>query len=132
MKINLMLLSLLSASPALAERPHFPDTGDSWRENAMVLDSVKVQGLAVGMSKRQIYRILGAPHFDEGLGADVWNYWFIDAAKANCQLRIDFDDAARIKKVEWNAEACSAPKPTVADKPAPEKAPSDKPASDKS
>jgi outer membrane protein assembly factor BamE (lipoprotein component of BamABCDE complex) len=106
MKLNLMLLALLSSSAAIAETNVFPDPSDSWRETPQVMDIAKVQLLALGMTKGQIYRLLGTPHFDEGLGADKWNYWFVNSAQQTCQLRIDFDHKARLSGTDWAGAGC--------------------------
>jgi len=108
-----LTLSVLAAAgsisaAAFAEHDAFPATGASWRATAERLDPVAFQRLVIGMPKRQIYHILGAPHFNEGFGTRHWNYWYVSPRGESCQLRIDFDRDKRIQALAWSSEGCQS------------------------
>jgi outer membrane protein assembly factor BamE (lipoprotein component of BamABCDE complex) len=58
------------------------------------------------MPKRQVYQVLGVPHFDEGLWSHEWHYWYLGLAKQDCMLQINFDKQMRVKTLRWSAETC--------------------------
>lgn len=62
-----------------------------------------------GMTKDQIYDLLGLPHFSEGFGVREWDYVFRFAApggEAVCQYKILFDTDKLARSFLWKPESC--------------------------
>lgn len=76
------------------------------------LDDLRQYG--EGMNKRQLYALLGTPHFGEGLwGVREWNYVFnlrpvVAAAPLQCQFQIQFDGAGVAVSHAWQPASCGA------------------------
>lgn len=64
-----------------------------------------------GMTKTEVYRLLGHPHFREGIaGVHEWDYAFkLRGAgnEATCQYKILFDDAMRSAQSFWFPASCA-------------------------
>jgi hypothetical protein len=84
----------------------FPNPDHSWVDAPHVVSPSHVAGVLPGMSKRQVYHVLGSPHFNEGIGAQRWNYLF-NLRGAQCQMRLHFDDA-HVTQIEWRTPECAA------------------------
>jgi outer membrane protein assembly factor BamE (lipoprotein component of BamABCDE complex) len=75
----------------------------------------------VGMTKGQVYPLIGAPHFHESVfRVRVWNYLFHFRSgndTVTCEYQIQFDGNARIVRTRWNDRACErfAPAKIAAD-----------------
>jgi OmpA-OmpF porin, OOP family len=106
MKIALAVLFSLASVSASAKSTDFPDIDSSWRHAPEILHMPSLQRVAVGMDKRQIYHILGTPHFREGLGARRWVYWYAKA-EANCLYKITFD-RGKVASLDWNTSVCGS------------------------
>jgi len=65
-----------------------------------------------GVTKNQIYDLLGPPHFHEWIvHVRVWNYLlnFRSAGRVvTCQYQIQFDDDSRVTRTRWEDPACEA------------------------
>ncbi|HWK60587.1 MAG TPA: outer membrane protein assembly factor BamE [Eoetvoesiella sp.] len=63
-----------------------------------------------GMSKDQLYNLLGRPHFGEGLaGVREWDYLFhfrTSRGEKTCQYKILFDKDKHARSFFWKPEAC--------------------------
>jgi len=77
-----------------------------------------------GMTKQQVYRLIGPPHFHESVfHVRVWNYLFhfrTEASEGNdvsCEFQIQFDDRARVSRTRWQDPGCErfAPAKIAAD-----------------
>jgi outer membrane protein assembly factor BamE (lipoprotein component of BamABCDE complex) len=106
MKSLLVLALAASGSAAIAQDSGFPDTNVSWRAAPAPLIVAALQQVTVGVRKQQVFQVLGAPHFDEGIFARKWNYWFISPGKESCQLQIRFGKKSRISAIKWNSPSC--------------------------
>lgn len=66
--------------------------------------------VAPGMTKDQLYELIGPPHFHESVfHVRVWNYLFhfrTADGVANCQYQVQFDDHSRVSATRWNDQAC--------------------------
>jgi OmpA-OmpF porin, OOP family len=88
----------------------FPDKERS-RRNIEVINTFTLKQLTIGMTRRQVYSLLGTPHFNEGLGVKVWNYLFNihDTGRAlakDCQLQLRYEKG-RLVAFDWNKEECA-------------------------
>lgn len=84
------------------------------KEGAFVnVDNLRSVG--VGMTKTQLYELLGAPHFNEGVfGVRKWNYIFdfrdADASGGyhTCQFQVAFDRKSIAQAFYWKPETCKS------------------------
>lgn len=99
---------------AAADTPTFPDPARASLKEGMFVDLDNLRLFARGMSKRQLYKVLGAPHFNEGMwGVREWNYLFNFRSSPNgdyftCQFQVHFDDKGIAQAGYWKPQACAA------------------------
>lgn len=101
-----------SASP---EGVTFPDPSRSTVPEGMFVNLENLRKVAPGMTKEQLYGLLGTPQFNEGVfGVRRWNYIF-DFRKSDgsgnyfsCQYQIVFDKQHLAEQFYWKPEACKA------------------------
>ncbi|MHB1056961.1 MAG: OmpA family protein [Rhodanobacter sp.] len=89
----------------------FPDPARATMPEGAFVNIENLRKVGPGMTKAQLYELLGAPHFGEGVfGVRKWNYIF-DFRKSNgeyfsCQYRIDFDRHGHAAQFDWRPESC--------------------------
>ena len=100
------------------ENVRFPDRSHSYKRKGIGGDFVNVENLRnvrKGMSKEGVRRLLGNPHFNEGIaGARHWNYIFNFATgpeeHLSCQYQIEFERQENVgivaKGIYWNTDSC--------------------------
>lgn len=81
---------------------------ESWYQPAQ--DNLRK--VTAGLRKREVYALIGAPMFREGLvGVHEWDYSFVfhDAAgqAMQCQYKVLFDDGMRSAQTLWQTTACA-------------------------
>lgn len=148
MKLQSKLMAVATAVVLLAGQAYgaepasdsvaFPAVGSEWLKGGTFVNVDNLRQVALGVSKEQLYNLLGRPHFSEGMFAvKEWDYVFnFRTGKGNefvaCQYKVLFDDNYNAKSFHWKDPACAAylvppapPKPvaTVAAVPAPAPAP---------
>lgn len=103
----------------------FPDPKHASPKDGTFPNIENMRQLTPGMTKQQLYALLGTPHFDEGLWfVHEWNYLFnFHRAPGSqdyysCQFMVVFDDNYKASNYYWKPESCAA-----AINPAPEPAP---------
>ncbi len=117
----------------------FPDRESaSFKEGTFVnLDNLRQ--MIPGLSKAQVYDLIGHPHFNEGVfGVHTWDYIFnFRTGKGNefmtCQYQLIFNKDMLTEAGNWNRRECAdfvyprpvvaAPAPVVVPVPAPKPAP---------
>lgn len=106
-------IALLAGCASQQTRDGFPDPADAVHPEGLFVNMADLRSVRAGMSKAQLYPLLGAPHFDEGVfRVRRWNYLFDlpDRRAANgytqCQYRIGFDDAGLASTFAWRTERC--------------------------
>ncbi|KRF02102.1 hypothetical protein ASG87_11510 [Frateuria sp. Soil773] len=127
--------SKATAGDGGATEVSFPDPSRASVPEGIFVNIENLRKIAPGMTKTQLYNLLGAPHFSEGLmGVRQWNYIF-DFRKADgsndyfsCQYRIDFDKDYRAQQFHWKPESCKSVLGEPTTTPAPEPAPAPMPA----
>lgn len=142
--INLrrLLPTLLAAAVAMAASgatpshaqtadagPNFPDPARATMPEGAFVNVENLRKLAPGMTKHQLYDLLGTPHFSEGVfGVHRWNYIFAfretSGGVIKCQFQIQFDKNHLAQAFYWKPESCkdllappappSAPAPAAA------------------
>ncbi|MDN3526239.1 OmpA family protein [Halomonas sabkhae] len=100
----------------------FPEPGDAWLEQGTYVSIENLRKMQAGVSKDQIYDLLGRPHFSEGLfGVRKWNYIFHLPAGyggyMTCQYQVQFDDAMLAESLHWRESRCAALLEPRADEP---------------
>ncbi|MDF0540858.1 OmpA family protein [Sphingobium sp. H39-3-25] len=115
---------LASTPPAIAAEPQFlpdiapssafPDPRRATRRDGIFVAPEQLRLITPGMTKRQLYPILGAPHFHEGLfGERRWDY-IVNLYTGEgtsyriCRLQLRWGQRMRLDGISWDAEACSA------------------------
>lgn len=93
----------------------FPNPDRSTVPQGLFVNLENLRKVAPGMTKKQLYALIGHPRFDEGV-FDVrrWNYIF-NFRKADgsgdyfsCQYQILFDKHGLAQQFYWKPEACKA------------------------
>jgi OmpA-OmpF porin, OOP family len=124
-------LCMTSAPAHAAQQPQFsapvlpsesfPDPQHATRKEGVFLPPETIRLIAPGMTKRQVYALLGVPHFHEALfGERTWDfilnfYTGTGTEYIICQYQLHFGQDRRLDSVAWNSEACSQVSlPTVA------------------
>ena len=113
------------SSEGTAEKLHWPDpvstTFNKDRGTFPNLDSLRT--IRPGMSKDQLYYLIGRPHFDEGFRVREWDYLFHfntpgvgTEGVTTCQYKILFDNKKFARTFHWRAvdpvdAACPPPPP---------------------
>ncbi|PSD21994.1 hypothetical protein C7E13_18645, partial [Stenotrophomonas maltophilia] len=115
--------------PAEATAVHFPEASRASLKEGIYPDVADLRRFAPGMSKRQLYTLLGTPHFNEGMwGVREWNYLFNfrtaqGAEYFTCQFQVRFDSKGIAQGGYWKPESCAAvlepPRPPAPLAPAP-------------
>ncbi len=115
--------------PAEATAVHFPEASKASLKEGIYPDVADLRRFAPGMSKRQLYTLLGTPHFNEGMwGVREWNYLFNfrtaqGAEYFTCQFQVRFDSKGIAQGGYWKPESCAAvldpPRPPAPPAPAP-------------
>lgn len=119
--------------PAEATAVAFPEVSKASLKEGTYPDIADLRRFAPGMSKRQLYSLLGTPHFNEGMwGVREWNYLFNfrtaqGAEYFTCQFQVRFDNKGIAQAGYWKPESCAAvldpprpPPPPPAPAPLPE------------
>lgn len=90
----------------------FPDPASATLAGGTYPNLDNLRAVAPGMSKDQLYHLLGRPHFHEGVfGVREWNYLFHlpgpDSRTSVCQFKVSFDDAQRASATAWSPQSCA-------------------------
>jgi|UPI00068C885A OOP family OmpA-OmpF porin len=126
------LLAGCSSTPSHRgeEAAAFPDASQATMPEGVFVNVENLRKVAPGMTKHQLYDLLGAPHFSEGVfGVNTWNYIFdfreTDGQSFKCQYQVQFDEHHLAKAFYWKPESCKSllevhePAPAPAPAPAP-------------
>ena len=91
----------------------FPDPSHAVRPEGTFVNLQNLRQVGPGMTKRQLYALLGTPHFNEGVfGVRRWNYIFDfrdpndNTRYTRCQYQIQFDDKGLSRAAFWNPASC--------------------------
>ena len=126
---TMAFLAALVCSIGLAACAGPTDTSFPARDSATTPDGTfpnvdDLRTIDAGMTKQQVYRLIGPPHFHESVfHVRVWNYLFHFRAETSeheavsCEYQIQFDDHARVSRTRWQDPACErfAPAKIAAD-----------------
>ncbi|RYY98689.1 MAG: outer membrane protein assembly factor BamE [Comamonadaceae bacterium] len=91
----------------------FPDIEKSaWLKEGTFPDPEDLRRIAPGMTKDQLYTLIGRPHFREGLvGVREWDYIFNfrqpGGGVMTCQWKAIYDTELRAQTFHWQPAACA-------------------------
>lgn len=107
----------LAADPAFraAADPSvsFPELSHATLKDGVFPNRANLRLIAPGMTKDQVYLLLGVPHFHEGVfGVHRWNYILkfytgVGDESITCQFQIRYDAHMRIGGAWWKGQACA-------------------------
>ncbi|MEN5118364.1 OmpA family protein [Luteimonas sp. TWI662] len=105
-------LAACASTGGVDEAPRFPDPASAKPLGGIYPTVGALQPLAPGLSKDQLYALLGPPHFSEGVfGVREWDYVLnfreADGQTARCQLKLRFDKAGVARDLHWMPAACA-------------------------
>jgi outer membrane protein assembly factor BamE (lipoprotein component of BamABCDE complex) len=91
----------------------FPDIEkEAWLKEGTFPSPENLRRIAPGMTKDQLYDLVGRPHFREGLfGVREWDYVFNFRAAGGvktCQYKVIYDAELRARSFHWLPADCAA------------------------
>lgn len=118
----------------------FPEPSSASAKGGIFPNVDNLRQIAAGVTKDQLYDLLGAPHFAEGIGAvREWDYLFQfrtvpGTSVTICQYKVLFDKDILARTFHWKPAGCAAflSGPAVAAPPAMALAPQPEPSSSRS
>lgn len=89
-----------------------PERRGAWLEEGTFVNAHNLGKVMPGLSKDQVYDLLGVPHFKEGIaGVREWNYLFNFRTGGNeyvtCQYQIHYDRDMKLHSSYWNSRECA-------------------------
>lgn len=103
------LVSLAACSTPGEDTPFADPATATWPQGTFA-ERDRLAMVQPGVTKNQMYALLGPPHFDEGFfHVRVWHYLlhFRDADKVvTCEYQVQFDADNRVVRTRWQTEEC--------------------------
>ncbi|TNV20477.1 outer membrane protein assembly factor BamE [Buttiauxella sp. B2] len=98
-------------SQGKTDNPVFPDAASAVRTEGSFVNVANLEQVRAGMTKAQIYELLGVPHFSEGvMKVKEWNYIFHftkeDKSVLTCQYKVLFDTDMKAQSFYFLPENC--------------------------
>lgn len=98
-------------SAGQTQKPVFPDAHSAVRPDGSFVNVDNLNQVRPGMTKAQLYELLGAPHFDEGIiRVKEWDYIFhftrSDKTVETCQYKVLFDSNLKAQSFFFMPENC--------------------------
>lgn len=104
--------SSASTPNAQEDETRFPDLDSTYLNTGDFIDPESVLRISQGQHKDQVRRLLGHPHFSEGIfNVREWDYAFNfytgeGSAYITCQYKLRFDDDNRVTSSHWRDPQC--------------------------
>lgn len=93
-----------------AENVIFPDLSKAWQKQGQFPNSENLAKIRAGVSKDELYQLIGRPHFSEAQYAREWDYimkfYRPDESVQICQYKVIFDDKYRGQSFFWYPATC--------------------------
>lgn len=99
------------SSDGIAGDVVFPAPADVLLDNGTFPLRDNLRAVASGITKTQLYDLLGRPHFREGIRAREWDYLFhfrTNDGVTTCQYKVVFDRDYRGRSFHWLPASCAA------------------------
>lgn len=95
-----------------AKKIIFPKQNKAWRKEGTFPNLENLRKIDKGMTKEDLYYLIGAPHFSEAQHADEWDYIFKfrdmqTRAVTICQYKILFDEHKKGQSFYWKPAGCA-------------------------
>lgn len=104
---------LFVAGTALADEASvkFPDRDSSYMKEGTFVAIENLRNMGPGLTKTQVYDLLGVPHFHEGIfHVRTWNYIFnfrLGSEVVSCQYQVQYSDQKLVQSTYWNKPECA-------------------------
>jgi outer membrane protein OmpA-like peptidoglycan-associated protein len=88
----------------------FPDRNRIVLKEGTFPNVANLRSIGPGVTKEQLYHLLGRPHFSEGFAPKAWNYLFhfrTPEGVVTCQYQVQFDDEKRGQSFHWAPASCA-------------------------
>jgi len=89
----------------------FPEVDRAWLKKGTFPNLDDLRTVAPGVSKDQLYALLGRPHFREGIGGvREWDYLFhfrSGGGVTTCQYKVVFDKETLAQSFHWKPAGCA-------------------------
>lgn len=92
------------------DEPVFPKVEDVNFHTGTFPNLENLRKVTDGVTRDQVYSLLGSPHFSEGFKVREWDYLFhfnTDSGVQTCQYKILFDKDKLARSFYWAPEACA-------------------------
>lgn len=103
-------LSRIDAAGSAAD-PVFPDPALARPQGGVWPNLDNLRTVRAGLSKTQMYLLLGVPHYQEGIfGVREWDYLLrlpVAGGEQACQYKVLFDRNGLTSEFHWKSEACA-------------------------
>lgn len=98
-------------SQGKTDNPVFPEASGAVRSEGSFVSLDNLRNVRPGMTKAQIYELLGVPHFNEGvIKVKEWDYIFkfikADNSVLTCQYKVLFDSEMKAQSFYFLPEDC--------------------------
>lgn len=95
----------------------FPAMDEAWQKEGQVVDIDDIAKIKPGISKEQLYQLIGTPHFSEGYKAREWDYilniYDENQQVKTCQYKVIFDKEYKGQEFYWMPADCAPQKMTA-------------------
>lgn len=89
----------------------FPERASAMLKEGTFVSIENLRNVGPGLTKNQMYDLLGPPHFHEGVfGVKVWNYIFNfrqNGDVVSCQYQVQYDQNKLVRETYWKDPACA-------------------------
>lgn len=95
------------------DEPHFPKIDDSYQPEGIFPNRENLVKIAPGLSKKELYHLIGRPHFSEINGAHEWDFIFrfrevVNGPITTCQYKVTFDHDMIAQGFYWLPVDCES------------------------
>jgi len=117
--ITLMLMQACAstgsklAADGSVEELKFPQASSAWVKDGVTPNINNLRKISEGMTKDDVYVLLGRPHFSEGFfKVREWDYVFHltkqdGSRQQTCHYKIIYDNNMRLKSGHWQEDSCT-------------------------
>lgn len=89
----------------------FPEIDNAWQKNGQFPNSENLSKIRAGVSKDDLYQLIGRPHFSEAQYAREWDYilkfYRSDDSVQICQYKVIFDKNYKGQEFYWQPAECA-------------------------
>ncbi len=89
----------------------FPELDKAWQKDGLFPNRENLSKIRPGVSKDELYQLIGRPHFSEANRAREWDYimkfYQADDSVKICQYKVIFDDKFKGQEFYWMPAECA-------------------------